>query len=237
MVPDIGVGRGAPRQRSPCGSHRPPHSMKRWLQRTFAVRRPGVQIPAEEIFPDAVNSPGFRVELAEGRIERPIGRRAYFVFAVFLAVGLITVAARLAYLQVVRGEDLLARARSNKTYPILLAAPRGIFYDRNGEKLVENTPTFVITIRPREFSGDGGFFGALTRLASLTGRSTAAIAEDNGLDPATAASAATLLRSMWPEEAFVAAGELREAILEIQARPDEFPGAAITEAARRSYVL
>lgn len=186
---------------------------------------------------DAFNSPGFRREMQEGRIERPIARRSFLMFGLAVVLFFGVVVWRTFDLQVRRGELFLARAQANKTYPILLQAPRGIFYDRNFEKLVENAPTFVVTLKTSAAAADQrGFREELDKLARLAGRTAAEIAEANGVDP-SALDDAFYKKSSWPPEIFIAAGELRETILEIEGRAENYPGVSVAEAMRRNYLL
>ena len=186
---------------------------------------------------DAINVPGFRHEMQEGRIERPIGRRFILAFGGFVAAGLMVVTGRLIELQLVRGQDLAEQARANKTYPILISPPRGIFYDRNHKPLVENAPTFVISLSPALSPSDEAFGEVLGRLTAILGESIGELAEANGVRAEYADGEELLVRSAWPDEVFAASGELRTAVLEIKSRPDDFPGVSAVEAGRRQYIL
>ncbi|MBI4132909.1 MAG: penicillin-binding protein 2 [Candidatus Sungbacteria bacterium] len=209
----------------------------RWsLSRQLKMRRNAVEIEPEEIFMDAANIPGFREELLEGRIERPIARRTFVAFSIMVLLGFLVVAGRLVELQLVRGAAFLREAQANKTYPILIQAPRGIFYDRNFEKLVENTPTFVISLKTQAIPSDEEFERLMAELSRLTDRAISEIADANGVSGGEDV-AEFFPRSVWPEEVVVASGELRGAVLEIQSRPEDFPGVVIIEASRRNYLL
>ncbi|MEK7108660.1 MAG: penicillin-binding protein 2 [Patescibacteria group bacterium] len=203
---------------------------------TQVVRRNDVEIGPEEIFMDSVNTPGFHSELAEGRIERSLGRNAFLFFGVFIGVGLAVIAGRLVWLELVRGGEFLAQAQANRTKSILIAAPRGVFYDRNFEALVENSPTFVVSLVPSRLSSDEEFTSVLAEASRLLGRTIEEIADANGvvLDDSRPGS---VRRADWPEGVFLAAGDLRSAVLEFHARPEAFPGIEVTEAGRRDYPL
>ena len=186
---------------------------------------------------DAVNIPGFRQEMHEGRIERPIGRGSLVVFAGLIALGLVVISGRLVDLQLIRGAAFAERAQANKTYPIFISSPRGIFYDRTFSPLVENTPTFVVSLPTRAFPTDEEFSTALAKAAGFFGKSVREVAEANGFNPAAAGDGQVRERSRWPAEVLLASGELRDQALEIESRPDEFPGVVVTEAGRRNYLL
>lgn len=212
--------------------------LQRFLNHKRRILRSGEAIEPEEIFPDAVNSPGFRHEMQEGRMERPIAHSSFIAFGAAMALAFGVIIWRLADLQILRGALFLTQAQTNRTYPILIQAPRGIIYDHDFEKLVENTPTFVVTMKPGLVASDQEFVKALEQLAALVGREISEIAEDNSVDyNALDVEESLARRASWPAEIFVASGELREAVLEIQSRPEDFPAVNIAEAGRRRYFL
>jgi penicillin-binding protein 2 len=53
---------------------------------------------------------------------------------------------RLIYLQVIRGDEYRLLSLNNRIRLQSLDAPRGLIYDRNGDVLVENRPSFDVTI-------------------------------------------------------------------------------------------
>ena len=69
-----------------------------------------------------------------------------FIFiAVFIFGALIS---RMAYLQIIHGVDFLKQAENNRISLLPIRAPRGLFYDRNGEVLVSNRPGFTVSVIP-----------------------------------------------------------------------------------------
>ena len=201
------------------------------------IRRSEVEITPEEIFMDAANAPGFRQEMHEGRLERPVSRRTFTFFGVAVAVGFLIIAGRMFELQVVRGDDFALRANENKTYPIAIEAPRGIFYDRNFERMVENAPSFTVVLDAGDLADDGTFRDVFTRLLALLGKTVEEVADANNVPLDALAGEARFSRASWPGEFFIAAGDIRSEVLELQARQEDFPGVRITEAGRRHYLL
>ncbi len=215
----------------------PPLMFKRLALGRVRIKKSDLPVEPEEIFMDAFNAPGFRREMHEGRIERPISPYAFVFFSLAVAVFLLVIVARLYDLQIRDGDSLYARAQANKTYPIIIQAPRGILYDRDLEKLVENVPTFVISLHPADIEDDQAFGEEFRRLASLVGRSAAEIAEANGLDTERISEEDLYRAASWPPEIFIASGELREAVLEIEGHPESYAHVALAEAAHRGYFL
>lgn len=60
----------------------------------------------------------------------------------------VLLASRLAYLQVVRHEDLMAQAENNRTAILPTVPPRGTILDRNGVVLASNYSAYTLEITP-----------------------------------------------------------------------------------------
>jgi penicillin-binding protein 2 len=104
----------------------------------------------DEIFLDSRGVPGFSKEQFEDIIERPISRFSLNLFSVFfLCVGLLLFG-RTILLQAVRGTALAARSDENRLSHIAIPAPRGVIYDRVGDKIAWNEET------GRAYSTKGG---------------------------------------------------------------------------------
>lgn len=69
----------------------------------------------------------------------------FFVIVVLVFVALIS---RLAFLQVIQGKNYERLAEGNRIRLIPIMAPRGNFYDRNGNSMVTNRPGFTVSIMP-----------------------------------------------------------------------------------------
>lgn len=184
---------------------------------------------------DAANAPGFRQEMHEGRLERPINRRTFVIFGTAVLLGFLVIAGRLLELQLVHGDEYALRANENKTYPIFIEAPRGILYDRNFQRMVENAPSFTVSLNAGDLSDDDTFRDVVTRLAALVGKTVEDIADANNVPAEVLASGARFARASWPHELFIASGDIRDEVLELQAHQEDFPGARIAEAGRRRY--
>jgi len=68
-----------------------------------------------------------------------------FFIVMFIFIVLIS---RLSYLQIAHGADYMRKSDSNRIRLMPLAAPRGVFYDRNGVLLVSNRPGFTVSLIP-----------------------------------------------------------------------------------------
>jgi len=74
--------------------------------------------------------------------------RVGLLIAFFVLVG------RLYQLQILQGDTYQVQADNNRFRFVEVPPPRGVIYDRNGEILARNRPSFVITIVPAELPVD-----------------------------------------------------------------------------------
>ncbi|MDI6870527.1 MAG: penicillin-binding protein 2 [Bacillota bacterium] len=104
-------------------------------------------------------------------MERRIKTATALLSAVFLFLG-----GRLWYLQLVRGEELEQKSRSNAIRLITIPAPRGVFYDRRHRPLVSSRLAFSVSIIPRELGPDPE--STYRKLAPLIGLTPGEIAAE-----------------------------------------------------------
>ncbi|MDI6693862.1 MAG: penicillin-binding protein 2 [Anaerolineales bacterium] len=105
--------------------------------------------------------PTIRNELSTPRILAFIGVVAV-VFAVFIL--------RLFVLQVLQGNEWLAKAAENSTQEINIAAQRGLIYDRNGVILARNVASYNVVVKAADLPDDPGATQEIFRqLSALIG--------------------------------------------------------------------
>jgi penicillin-binding protein 2 len=109
--------------------------------------------------------------LSPKQIEHRLKVAAALLTAVFVLLG-----GRLWYLQVLRGEDLDQKSRSNAIRLITIPAPRGVFYDRRHRALVSSRLAFSVSVIPRELDPDP--WPTFQRLAPLIRMTAADIAAE-----------------------------------------------------------
>ena len=73
--------------------------------------------------------------------------RLYF-FRIFIVIVLTLLLYRVYWLQQTRGVNLQTQAEDNQFAILRTKAPRGVIFDRNGEPLAVNLPSFDVTITP-----------------------------------------------------------------------------------------
>jgi len=124
-------------------------------------------------------------------------RRRLVVLALVTASAFVTLLGQLWYLQVVGGERLRELSERNRIRVRAVPAPRGILYDRHGLPLVENRPTFTLSLVPREIENREAVLGTL---ASLLGVPAEELAERLEGVPPSSSWPVRVRRNLSPEE-------------------------------------
>ncbi|PIQ63505.1 MAG: penicillin-binding protein 2 [Bacteroidetes bacterium CG12_big_fil_rev_8_21_14_0_65_60_17] len=87
------------------------------------------------------------------------------IFSVFTALLVMVLVLRLAQLQIVDYSDHSGESRSNAVKEQRVLPARGMFFDRTGRLLVDNTPGYNLLVTPRYF--DAGSTGLLASLLDV----------------------------------------------------------------------
>ena len=99
---------------------------------------------------------------------RDPGQKRVIVIAGLVIAGFLAIIGQLWYLQVLEGGRFLEASDKNRIRVRPIAAPRGILFDRHGLPLVDNRPSFTLSLIPRELDRDADKRDAvLGRVASL----------------------------------------------------------------------
>lgn len=114
--------------------------------KNFYVKREKHLLDPEEVLLDRKAEEAREKNLE--KLEFPISS---FLIKVVFGICLVlfsVIFLRLFYLQIVEGENYQRRAENNRTHYYIISAPRGIIYDRYGEPLVFNSPSFSLVMIP-----------------------------------------------------------------------------------------
>ncbi|UCD34601.1 MAG: hypothetical protein JSU90_09930, partial [Nitrospiraceae bacterium] len=87
------------------------------------------------------------------------------LYLIMIVTGLFIL--RLWYLQVIRGNEYRAIDERNRQRVLHILPPRGIIYDRSGNPLVKNVPSFDITAVREDISMSDEALAALGSLIGL----------------------------------------------------------------------
>lgn len=112
-----------------------------WGRRNKSAR--GAEINPDEIFLDSSNLPAYEAGRLEGRITRPIARRAFIPVVLILLIVFGGTLLRSGQLMVVEGASYRALSEENRLGYTRMPAERGVVYDRNGVQLAWNVPHVV----------------------------------------------------------------------------------------------
>jgi len=80
-------------------------------------------------------------------------KKLMIFFGIF-SIGILILLFRVAYLQIFQGEEYRSLAENNRIRLRPIAAERGIVYDRFQTQLVQNIPSFSLSIVPQDFPKD-----------------------------------------------------------------------------------
>ncbi len=153
--------------------------------------------------------------------DRRILRFVAFGVAVVLGVGTLT--ARLAQLQLLQGEQFATLSAQNSRVTQAIPSSRGLIYDRNGTVLVANVPSFSVKIRPSDLpltERDG----VIQRLAGLLSMDVGDIKAALDASPGSRFDPVRIAQDV-PEATARVLSESH----------DQLPGVEVVVEARRSY--
>jgi len=82
-----------------------------------------------------------------------IGSRDRTIILRIIVLGVLSIyIGRLAYLQIIQGNVYRLKAETQAIKQVTVDPFRGNIFDRNGERMVHNSPSYSISITPNEFS-------------------------------------------------------------------------------------
>jgi len=109
-------------------------------------------------------------ELKDLENERDRFRLRVLAAVVFVLMCFALIGVRLAYLQVVRHEDLAEQAETNRTAVLPIVPNRGRILDRHGEVLATNYSAYTLEITPSKARDVEATIDALSQLVEITPR-------------------------------------------------------------------
>lgn len=149
-------------------------------------------------------------------------RRLLILYALIVA-GFLALTGRLWYIQIYRGAYYAGLAERNRVRTDTVDAMRGVIYDRNGVQLVDNVPSFAVTMVYAEVPRKDRQ-AVIVRLAELT-----------GLEPSDFDSALTEARANPGAPAVLLEDVPRDRALAIIQDHVDLPGINVSSPPVRSY--
>jgi len=90
----------------------------------------------------------------ENYIGASLSLKKIMIFFGLFVLGVLILVARVAYLQIFQGDEYSSLAENNRIRLRPIPAERGIIYDRFQTQLVQNIPSFSLSIVPQDFPKD-----------------------------------------------------------------------------------
>lgn len=94
-------------------------------------------------------------------------QRTVWLLIIILVLGFGAVITRLAYLQLIAGEDLQQKAVQQQLSDTTINAKRGTIYDRNGKILAQSASVWQVVLSPANFKSDEQRVYVSNRLAEI----------------------------------------------------------------------
>lgn len=181
----------------------------------------------DEILVDSVSALEAHDHL-DRKIERPLGRFSSLFFLGIVAIGVSYLGWRAFSLQVSQGGYFFQKSQENRFVVRNIFAPRGIIYDRFGQPLVDNVPSFGIVFEKQDFiERRGSFPRLLEELGVILGKDRDFFLDmgfplDN--DP-----------RVLPKRIFIAENLSPDTVVKVASHLEDLPGIRVFENFRRIY--
>ena len=85
-----------------------------------------------------------------------------------LFVSIFTLLSRYFFLQIIEHERYFSKSQVNSVKAQATYAPRGLILDRNGEVLVENYPTYILTVTPYQLDSKEEQFSIISDITNIS---------------------------------------------------------------------
>ena len=95
-----------------------------------------------------------------------IKKKTIFMVCI-VAVLLALLVLRVAYWQIIRGDELSSKAKAQQQGSSIVTASRGDIYDRNGKVLAESATVNTLICNPKDIEADGDSEVIAARLAPV----------------------------------------------------------------------
>ena len=175
--------------------------------------------------------------------ERPSAWKFFMVFVLFFGVFGVLIF-ELSDLQIVKGDELLEKSNNNQIRTKSYTAFRGVIFDRNGEKVVENAPSMNLFLTVENYLEEGklDYVGLERTSDTLLGilkdqwKSTDT-ENDIKYDSIVEKVLAVYEQSPYFKEILIATDIDNDQAIEIKALSEELPGVYIDNSSKRYYPI
>ena len=134
-------------------------------------KKRGLGLDPDEIFADSVSALRNKESGTEGKIEKPLERLVSILFLLVAGAGIMYLLYRAGELQIKEGRTFFSKSQENRFFVRSVLPPRGVIYDRWGEPLVENMPSFGLAFERQGFlAADKDLHSFLAELVVVLGK-------------------------------------------------------------------
>jgi len=195
----------------------------------------------------SIEKPNFKnfvreVFKGEGRGEEKTFWRYLFVFLLFASLFTLLIV-DLSELQIVKGEEMLAKSVNNQVKIRKIPAYRGVFFDRNGNLLAQNSPSMKVYIALEHYMDTSGMIDSellektSVTLGGILGDSWKKTSDDGKQEYSSISEKvySVYKESMYFKEVLIASDIDDTVAIKIKADSESLPGVYIENGSKRSY--
>ena len=102
------------------------------------------------------------------KAENIVSYKQYIVSISIIWILVIILLGRFFQIQILSYDRYSKKANTNRIRKITSTAPRGLILDRNGQILVDNSPSYVLTAIPGELKNKGQKFDIISSIIGLS---------------------------------------------------------------------
>jgi len=164
------------------------------------------------------------------------------VFVLFFSV-FVTLFLQLAKLQITNGEEMLAKSETNQIRRESIPAYRGVIFDRNGVKLVENTASASLYIMIDKYIEEGNLDNSLLQqtadtLGGILGDNWKKTSDDRSEEYTSITERILKIheKSSYFTDILIASDLNNDEVIQIKAATEDLPGIYIDDGSKRSYL-
>ncbi len=101
------------------------------------------------------------------RVKNAVPKQRLYVYTWVVALTMFILVARFFQLQIYQATEYKTKADSNRIKAVKINAPRGLILDRNGNILVDNKPTYVLSCIPNEIKDKKKLFSSISDITGI----------------------------------------------------------------------
>jgi penicillin-binding protein 2 len=194
------------------------------MMRRYRLKNKFGNIEPHEVFLDTLaKAKEEESGISEKKFEVPLKETmSYILFGIFFVLAAVLFS-KTFYFQIVEGKKMQIAAENNKGAAAIIVPERGIIYDKNGKKLVSNSPIFDLVCDRAYFSESSYQVSQeISEISAMLGISPVEINDK--------------IKNSDSSQALVAANINHENLLQLETKINSFPNCKIQQNTSRNYL-